>query len=605
MTNIKERIITVLTIAGFIFCCLASRSCANTTTPPGGGPKDTIPPVLLKVTPDNYTTMFPTVDGKIALLYDEYTVVKTSSDIVMSPPSRKRPTSKIKGKNIIIAFQDTLLENQTYTIDFNQALADNNEGNLAPRFVYTFSTGETIDSMYITGSILDCKTLQPVSKAIVALYSDLSDSACFNKVPDAIAKPDVWGFFSFRNIKPIPYRLYAYSDADNDYKYNPDGDQIAFVDSLITPSEVVRDSIYELMPIDLKDTLACKAREAMYSMLMFSELQSVQYLQNSGRRSEKMGYLKFSAGDVQINSMEFFGIDSSEVLVQYNAARDSLDFWITSKYKLEDSLLLKLNYMKTDSTGNLVECIENLSLAVDKPVQDASLTAPGAGKKDQKKPAPDTVFNLKITSSSETVEQEGIKLISEHPVLTMNLDSLHLKEINPKNQETERQVIFKRDSTDIRNFIIIPDTQLQKGYNYELYIPMGTFINMYDLPNKEETVKFAIPNSEDLCSLTLQITGVNTRYIVELTDDKLSNVYRQYYIDNDGSLFFPYLKAGKYSVRITQDNNKNGIFDTGNLLAHRQPELVKIYSLGPDQTVIEIPEAADIEQSINLKEMFR
>lgn len=604
MTNIKERIITVLTIAGFILCCIASRSCANTTTPPSGGPKDTIPPVLLKLTPDNYTTMFPRVDGTLALLYDEYTVVKTSSDIVVSPPSRRRPTSKIKGKNIIITFQDTLLENQTYTIDFNQALADNNEGNLAPRFVYTFSTGETIDSMYITGTIADCKTLQPVSKAIVTLYSDLSDSACFNKVPDAVAKPDAWGFFTFRNIKPTQYRLYAYTDADNDYKYNPDGDQVAFLDSVITPTEVVRDSIFELMPIDLKDTLACKARSSMYSMLLFSELQSIQYLQNSGRRSEKMGYLKFSAGDVQINSMEFFGIDSSDVLIQYNATRDSLDFWITSKYKMEDSLLLKLNYMKSDSTGKLVECIENLSLAVDKPDIDPSLSMPGA-KKEKKQTPPDTVFTLKITSTSETVEQEGIKIVSEHPVLTMNLDSLHLKEINPKNQETEKSVIFKRDSTDIRNFIIIPDTKLQKGYNYELRIPQGTFVNMYDLPNKEEIVKFAIPNSEELCSLTLALTGVNTRYIVELTDDKLSSVLRKYNVEADGSLFFPYLKAGKYSIRITQDNNRNGIFDTGNLLAHRQPELVKIYSVGPDNTVIEIPESADIEQSINLEEMFR
>ncbi|HPH53456.1 MAG TPA: hypothetical protein PLY62_05265, partial [Bacteroidales bacterium] len=99
MQENRRVLTTALALAGFVFCLFFSKSCANTTTPPSGGPKDTIPPVLLKVNPDFNTTNFPRYDGKISLTYDEYTVVKNAGDIYLSPPMRKRITHKIKGKN--------------------------------------------------------------------------------------------------------------------------------------------------------------------------------------------------------------------------------------------------------------------------------------------------------------------------------------------------------------------------------------------------------------------------------------------------------------------------------------------------------------------------
>ena len=120
----KRTTVTVALLAVFVACCCFSHSCANTTTPPSGGPKDTIPPVLLKATPESGTTQFPLTDGRITLLYNEYTVVKTASDILLSPPTKRKPTAKVKGKNIVVTFNDTLRENKTYTLDFGQALVD-------------------------------------------------------------------------------------------------------------------------------------------------------------------------------------------------------------------------------------------------------------------------------------------------------------------------------------------------------------------------------------------------------------------------------------------------------------------------------------------------
>lgn len=587
--------LTAIVLAAFSAACLLSHSCANTTTAPQGGPKDTIPPVIKQIEPQNGTTGFPTVGGTVVMTFDEYTVVKNQGDILLSPPLKKKLKTKVRGKSIVVTVQDTLRENTTYTIDFGSALADNNEGNIAPRTVYTFSTGDVIDSMYVTGRVIDCQTLTPVPKTLVTLYRDHSDSACFNALPDAAAITDDWGFFTIRNIAPDAYRVYAYSDADGDFKYNPDGDKVAFMDSLFTPEAVVRDSIYELKGFDMKDTTACMARNAMIELPLFTGLQSVQYLQNYGRKAEKAGFLKFSAGDVVINSLEFVGIDSSDVLVQYTPTRDSLDFWITYKYHLEDSLILRLNYMKTDSTGHLVATDESVVLGM--PTDTALISANKAREKD-------TVFVLKTASAPETIEQEGITLESEFPVIRMVTDSISLIETNPKNQTVEREIRFTRDPSDIRRFILYPEGKLQPGYTYAVTIPRGTFTNMYGLPSREETLRISLPTGEDLSTLSIQLTGVDNRYIVELTNEKLDRVHRRFIVEKDSTLFCPYLKADKYAIRIMQDRNRNGIYDMGNLLEKRQPERVLIFESEPGKRVLEIPERSEIEQPIDIQALF-
>lgn len=595
----RRIIITIIILLGFVGCCLISKSCANTTTPPSGGPKDTIPPVLMKATPDNYSTNFPLADGKIELLYDEYTIIKTATDIFLSPPSKKRPTAKVKGKNIVVTFNDTLLANRTYTVDFGQALADNNEGNLAPRLVYTFSTGEEIDSMYFTGSVFDCQTLKPIKNALVAVYSDLSDSAIFKSYPDAATRTDDWGFFVLRNIKPIPYRLYAYSDENMDSKYDALEESVAFLDSVMIPEKVIRDSIYELGSFIMKDTLECSLRESTYKLLMFKEQQTKQYLRNSGRFSEKMGYMKFNARDVDIRSFEIFGLDDSCLIVQYNTVKDSLDFWINTPYKLEDSLLVSIDYKKTDSLGNLVYTKENIAMAMPQ-ATTANV------KQSETKPKADTAFRLNIAVANEKVEQDGVMITLNSPAIACKPDSVIIfTHTNPKSQTSKCEFTLTQDTTDIRNYILFPKEQLKKGYTYNITIPQGMFTNLDNLPNLEGKAKFEIPNADKLSSITLKLSGIEARYIVELINDKMTTTYRTYHVERDTTLFFPYLKEGDYAVRITQDLNKNKTFDNGNLLAHKQPELVLLYYNQPDNFVIVLPEMTDLEQEINIKEMFK
>ena len=593
----KRTLLTAIALAAFVACCIFSHSCANTTTPPGGGPKDTLPPVLIKVTPDDGTMEFPLTGGKITLTYNEYTVVKNPAEILLSPPTRRKPQAKVKGKNIVVTIPDTLKADQTYNIDFGSALADNNENNPAPRFVYVFSTGDHIDSLYLTGSVVDCKTLAPAKGALVAAYMDPSDSACFLKLPDAVVKSDDWGFFAMRNLRDTTYRIYVYTDNDGDFKYNPDEDLVGFLEDPYRPTAWLNDTIFELRAFDMKDTVGCAAREAMISLAMFKELQSVQYLQNSGRSTNKQGFLKFSAGNVQINKLEFVGIPDSSVIVQYNPSRDSLDFWFNTPYRLDDSLLVRLEYMKADSTGKLSPAEENLSLAV--------MVEEEPAKDEKKKQEPDTVFRLNVTAKDETVEQLGVKLSSTLPIIRCIVDSIRLTETNPKGQQSAKKFLFEQDTADIRQYIITPSGSLVKGYDYELTIPQGTFFNIDGLPNAQATAKFKIPQSEELSSLEVKLQGVEDRYIVELTDEKGGNVFRTYHTETSRKLLFPYLKAGRYMIRITLDKNRNGYADTGNLLEHRQPEAVRYFESSPGNRVLEIPESSEIEQTIDLKALFR
>ena len=575
----------VLTVA----CCLFSHSCANTKAAPSGGPKDTIPPVLLKIEPADRTRNMPTADVKIALTYDEYTVVKEASGIYLSPPTKHSPTAKVKGKSIVVTLRDTLAENTTYTIDFNNALADNNEGNMAPRFTYVFSTGDTIDSMYLTGTVLDCEKLTPVKGALVALYEDLSDSACMLSLPAAATRTDDWGYFVIRNVKPVAYQIYAYSDEDRDNLYMQGEDYIAFHDTLFTPTLIVSDSVYELKSFNMKDTLDCQKRESQLSLLLFKETASRQFIKNKGRTDQKKGFIRFNARNTVLNSFQIFGVDSTAITTHFTPERDSMDFWINTSYTLPDSLLLTVEYMKTDSLGNLAMTKEDIAVSLN----DEQKKALASKAKE------DTLINVTYTCKNENVEQDGITITFPDPLATIDTSAILFVATNPKNQNDTIAFVFEKDSTLFEVYHMQSSQKYQTGYKYEVIYPEGTFHDIYGRKNKENKIDIQLPNTDKTGSITLNISGIHdTRYIIELVSADKKNVFRKFTVDKDTQLYFPYLAAGEYTFRITEDRNGNGIFDSGNLLERKQPEKVIMFKKPDGTEIIDLPEQTDIEQDL-------
>ena len=597
MKKIINRLFPIIPIAIIIGSTMFSHSCANTQTPPSGGPKDTIPPVIEKIYPLIGQTEVPTHKTQLKITFDEYVQVKDPKSLYLSPPLEKQPKFKMKGKSVIIYFENDLDSNRTYTMDLTNAIGDNNEGNMFPGFTLVFSTGDRIDSMMVTGIVQDCNSLKPLKGATVMMYKDHADSAIFLKRPDAAVKTDEWGFFSIRNIQDTIYRMYAIIDENNNNKYDAETEKVAFIDSLVRPVVVVNDSLPELQKYDMKDTLNCLARKTEYELNIFKEKPTKQMIVNKERVGERTAYITFMAPYAQVDSIWIRNVPADKLITQFNIMQDSLEIWVNDPKPQPDTMFLNVKYMKTDSLGLLNSFTEEIKLL--KPKKGPAKTS----SKDIKKE--DTLAVFTLEAKPENVEQYGFVMEFKYPIVESGFDSLTFRSINPRQQESIGKYKVEKDTLNLRKFTIRPEEKLQPGYEYFLKIPHRKFKDINGFYNDSTEVKVSLPKDDKLSSLSLVLTNVDNKYIVDLLNEKRDKVLRSYVIEDDATLLFPYLKAGKYSIRITEDVNKNGIVDTGNLLEHKQPEKVRFYKLEDGTFLIDIPEMMEIEQNINAAEMFQ
>ncbi len=592
-SNIASGATVVLLLGSIIF----SHSCANTTTPPTGGPKDTIPPVLEEIYPVLGQTNVPTHKTQLKIEFNEYVKVKDPKSLFLSPPLEKAPKHKIKGKSVIVYFENDLDSNKTYTLDLTNAIADNNEGNMFPGFTLVFSTGDVIDSMMVTGIVQDCNNLKPIKGATVMLYKDHADSALFLKRPDAAVKTDEWGFFSMRNIQDTVYRMYAIIDENNNNIYEPESEKVAFIDTLVRPVTVVNDSLPELQKYDMKDTLNCLARKTEYELNVFREKPTKQMIVNKERVGDRTAYITFMAPYAQIDSIWIRNVPAENLITQFNIVQDSLEIWVNDPKPQPDTLFLNVKYMKTDTLGLLNSFTEEIKLLKPKK------TAGKSSSRDIKKEDTTAVFTM--DAKPENIEQYGFVMEFKYPIVEEAFDSLIFRSVNPRQQESIGKYTVTQDSLNLRKYTIRPQEKLQVGYEYFLKIPHRKFKDINGFYNDSSEVKVSLPNDDKLSTMSLILSGVNNKYIVDLLNEKRDKVLRSYIIDKDETLVFPYLKAGKYSIRITEDMNRNGIVDTGNLLEHRQPEKVLFYKLEDGTFLIDIPEMMEIEQNVDVAEMFK
>ena len=584
--------------------CLHSSSCANTRGAPTGGPKDTIPPVVLNMEPDSNAINFPVVKGKITITFDEYVQLKDpSKNIILSPPQKKRPKTSIKGKSIVVTFEEPLDSNTTYSLNFGNAIVDNNESNPLPFFTYTFSTGTTIDTMMLSGNVYDYATLLPVEGATVSLYHNAKDSSVFNDLPAAVTKTDKWGYFVVRNIKNVPYRVYTIKDENNNNKYDPGLELVGFLDSLYTPNVIMEKGMPQLGIYDMKDTLACMSRPSEIELVMFPEKTTKQYIRDYKRVSERGSYIKFGAPNVQIDSFSIKGIKSSRVLQQLNATKDSLCFWIKDGSMIDDTLFVGIKYLKSDSLNNLVPTAENLKFILPKALRNKDKSN-DRSKQDNKEKKRKDLLELSLKATPETLDQDGFVLEFPEPLLVAKQDSLRFTMIDPKQQKFNAPYTFTRDTADLKRYILMPVDEFKKGNEYELFIPQFAFKDIYGNTNDSTKLKVSLPNDEKLSSIAMQLTNVDTKYIIELVNDTRDKIFRRYTVTKDSTLLFPYLKEGDYSIRITQDLNANGRLDIGDVLAGKLPEKVRLYRLPGGEAIIKVGERMDIEQSVDLKELF-
>jgi len=597
-------VISLLLIAG-------AYSCANTSTPPSGGQKDTLAPVLLRVSPDSNKINFTREGGNVELKFNEYIVLKDATKyIYLSPPQKKQLVTKIRGRSLIVTFPEKLDSATTYSINFTSSIVDNNEGNLFHPYVYPFSTGNFIDTMMQAGMIMNAQTLLPIENVVIGYYLNLQDSSIYKTYPSVMAKSDKWGYYVARYLKNAPYRVIAFKDDNNNNLYDPGTELVGFLDSLIAPSIPLKKGMKETAFINAKDTLKALSRPYQEVLYLFKEESGEQYIKNSGRPQRKMAFIKFASPNVRIDSMGFRGIDSSKVLKQFNITRDSLLLWVKDTLlNVPDTMYFDVKYYKTDSLKKLVptnESVKLISVTKKKGTQNDLKKGSEKGKPAiEEKAVRKDLLKLEIEAEPSMIEQKGYKL--KFPALPVKfmMDSVKIEVTSPKGIKSTADYTFEKDSIENQWYYIHIKEKMLPGFTYNLKIPKKTFTDVYRYTNDSIDVPVMLLNTDKLATLTLNITGTKGSHVVELTNQTRDKVFRSYKILSDTTLVFPYIQPGMYNVRITQDINGNGILDTGNLLQGKQPEKVRLLLLPGGKSLIVLKEGMELEQNINLKEIFK
>ncbi len=499
-------------------------SCANIVSPTGG-PKDIAPPKVLKTIPSNLSTDFKGSD--IAIFFNEYVQLKdVENQLIISPPLNKTPEIKIKGKSIQVHLNEQLKENTTYNINFSNAISDLTENNIIENFQYVFSTGKFIDSLYITGKVMNAKNLAPEKKILVMIYENTSDSVPYKERPLYFSKTKENGTFKITNIKNGNFKLFALKDENSNYLYDQPSENIAFPDNLINSQN--QDSI---------------------TLRLFENKSSKQRL----LKASSEGYGKISFIFSQPNnplSINLLNTTSKKEWALFENSRnsDTLIFWYTEP--AADSM----HFVLSDAKG---------------PVDTAHVLLDKKGTKTRNK------FQLQLTTNIlYSVDlNSNIYLKSSHPIKDYDSKKILLFEDSIiKNNYT-----ISKDSSAFRQFIL--QYPWKENAKYKLMIPKGTFLDIFDLKNDSLTYNFSTKGIDDYgtLKLKLQVPLSPSNCIVQLLDEK-ENVVRENFTKGDETIQYNYLEPKKYKLKLILDSNGNKRWDTGNYLQKRQPEKTLYYT---------------------------
>ncbi len=582
MRPIPKYIAILIVIIGFYACA--------STGMPDGGPYDETPPKFVRANPE--PNAINNKRKKISIEFDEFIKLdKASEKVIVSPPQNETPEVKVSGKRVLVEFFDSLKANTTYTIDFGDAIVDNNEDNPLGNFAYSFSTGESIDTMEISGTVLNAADLEPVKGIQVGIHKDLNDTA-FSKIPfDRISRTDSRGHFNIKGIAPGTYRVYALMDGNQNYLFDSKTEAIAYLDSLVVPSmegAVREDTIWNAIDTLAYDTIykINYTRFLPDNLILraFKEENPLQYLIKSERPQLNRFSLYFSAKADTLPTLKGLDFDEKDALViESNLRKDSLLYWIKDTTLCErDTLTLQLTYLATDTLGQLVPKTDTLRM-VNKINKERRLAmAEEARKKEEKERKKrarkgDTLrvktkfLSMNVDAPSAFDLNRNITLKFEEPVAHIDTSAIHMA-VKIDSLWEDIPFIFQTDSILPRQYQILADWQ--PGKEYRMQIDSLAIQGLYGLYTDKVENTLKVKTLEDYGTLYLNITGAGPHAIVQLLNSS-DAIVRQQPVSRQNTCDFYFLQPNtKYYIRLFNDDNQNGVWDTGNYEAKRQPEEV-------------------------------
>lgn len=554
-------------------------SCASMGAP-SGGDYDLDPPVVVRTTPAFNATN--TEAKKIVIEFDEFVQIdKPSERVIITPPQRQMPVIQAINKKITVQLKDTLLPNTTYTIDFTDAIGDNNENNLLENFAFSFSTGDVIDSLMISGKVLSAQDLEPIKNIYVGIHSDLDDSAFVTKKFDRISKTNESGIFTIKGIAEGKYRLYALGDINRDYTYDNPAEEIAFLDSLIVPSfesAVREDSIFK------GDHTFDSLRLVEYTKFLpndivlrsfFSPFKR-QYLQKHERPIDNKISLYFGAPTEMphLAPLNFTAEDWD--FVERNVTNDTVHYWIKDPAVAGiDTLSFAVSYLKTDSLNMPVSTTDTLNFInrqKKQQLREIEKRQKEIEKKLKKGDSTDMYDYLAIAANLNSVWEVNKKGVFEFSEPLVDFDPSIIRVQEKKDSlYFDLQALVEPDSLNPRKYVL--NNKWEFGKEYRVMIDSAATTSLFGKWNKLYKTDFKIKPVEDYGHLFIEIKDLDSiPAFVELLSEADKPIRKARVIDS-GALFMN-LNPGKYYARITLDLNENGVWDPGNYDEKKQAEEV-------------------------------
>ncbi|MGM9825654.1 MAG: Ig-like domain-containing domain [Paludibacteraceae bacterium] len=586
-------------------------SCANRGIGPQGGPKDTVPPRIVKEQPLNQSVNFH--GKKIEITFNEYLQLDNiQQNLLVSPPQQVSPVVKAVGKKVTVEMQEDLIDSTTYTLDFGSAICDYTEKNPVRGYVFAFSTGDRIDSMEVYGRVANAEDLNPVSGLMVGLQANLHDSA-FSTLPfTRVARSDSLGEFSIQNLRNGVYRLYALQDQSRDFLYQP-GEGLAFADSLVIPeyeTEIVFDTIWkEVEPtgdagvspavINTGDTSVLQAIESPFKgdlegldtiltirntyvgpadlmLWFFKEDKQRHYFQRAYRDEPHIIKLQFSAPQDSLPALRALppsAVDSTRAdslwidpwaytLLQANPTRDTLVYWLTDSIAIrQDTIYLEMTYLKSDSLYNLVPQTDTVSAIYRAPRMTQK------AKEAQEKKARERKLDLKSNAKDKFEVYDTLCVIAAFPIDSIYTDSIRLYE---KQDTLLIDKPFTLLRKDVMSFQVV--APLQQGKQYELHLDSAAVRDIYGVASDKKKFTLKLKTPEDYSTLLIRLPDFDPRIRLQLLSEKDQPV-RELPAREEGTKF-EYLAPKTYYLRLYFDLNGDGRWTTGDWATKRQPEPV-------------------------------
>ena len=566
-------------------------SCAKMGQPDGGWYDET-PPVSIKTTPQDRCVNIN--QKKIAIHFDEYIQIDNPTEkVVVSPPQMEQAEINAAGKKIEIELKDTLKPNTTYTIDFSDAITDNNENNPLGNYTYSFSTGDHIDTLEVAGYVLNAKDLEPIKGILVGLYSNLNDTAFTGEPMLRVSRTDSRGKFIIKGIAPGDYRIYALQDADNNYRFSQKGEQLAFTHDIITPTfkpDIRQDTLWrDTLHIDsiarvpythfLPDDITLRA---------FTETQTDRYLIKSERTEPDHFTFFFSYGDSLLPEVKGLNFDEREAFItEHSEKRDTVTYWLRDTMLVnQDTLRMELKYMATDTLGVLRLQTDTLDMLAKTPYekrmeQQADRYKEWKKKQDRAKKRgkpyetemPAAALKPQYIVASEPDPDQNVIITMPAPLAKADTSCIHLY----SKHDTlwyRSPYVFRPKQGANRTYELLGEWR--PGIEYSLEIDTMAFTDIYGKTSAPYKQGFKVRSEDSYATVLFEVAGMKDTTIVVQLLSSSDEVVKEVSTDNGTAEFF-YVKPGTYYARMFIDSNRNGEWDTGLYADDRQAETTYYY----------------------------